>query len=293
MIVTNPDDNRKSKFPYLVDIGLGDHCKFAGKTCTIPCYTSSAKNGKQALGGYVTGPLSTALAKANVLEVVFGGGEPTHHADIAYILHTYKHAKFKVGMTTRNYAWHNHRQFAGMVLNLNSLAVSCNTVKDLEDSAELLKKLGEVASQHFASTLRSRCVGYVQNILGLHPWKDMLAFVDKFKELHPWGRLTLLGYKSYGRGVNTPPHAVPADWVEQLKAKNLTLGVDSIIAKTYRKQLIDSGVDATYLVGAEGKQTCYIDAEKKIIKPSSFTDESYPLPDPLNAETFLEAYAKF
>ena len=299
MTTDDLEDNRKSKFPYLVDIGLGDYCNLAGKSCKIPCYTSSSSKGRMADKYYVSGPLCRALAEANVLEVVFGGGEPSHHPGLPEILCAYRNSDFKTGMTTRNYELHKLPLVDSIIRNLNSIAVSCNTVKDLEDSAEMIARVLEMLQAQreknydYGCYDDTSCSIYIQNILGLRPWKEMQAFLAKFKELYPWGTLTLLGYKNYGRGASKPPHPVPDNWIKELKNANVTLGVDSIIAKTYRKQLIASGVDASYLVGAEGKQTCYIDAGKVIVKPSSFTDESYPLPYPLTAEAFLEVYAKF
>jgi len=55
----------------------------------------------------------------------------------------------------------------------------------------------------------------------------------------------------------------------------MSVGIDSIVVKKWKDQLIESGVDYRNLVGEEGKFSCYIDCVEKKIASSSFTDTKF------------------
>jgi MoaA/NifB/PqqE/SkfB family radical SAM enzyme len=252
--------SQKSEFPYLVDLNISNFCPYG---CEF-CYTSSTKKGKHT-DFYDVYKILEALKSLRVFEVVFGGGEPTLHPQIYSIVQKAKELNFVVGLTTRNYKFNSHPAFNKILENLNSIAISCNTVGDLNKIVKLKNDIDKDRNRHFQL--------YVQNILGLSPFEELLDFFKTCWERYIYN-VTLLGYKDFGFGKNQKAHEGPKDWLQQIqRVYRGNLGVDSIIAKKYKQYLVDSSVMPYCLVGDEGKQTCYIDTTKKIIKPSSFVDD--------------------
>jgi MoaA/NifB/PqqE/SkfB family radical SAM enzyme len=279
----------KSEFPYLVDISVGDSCPF---NCEF-CYTSSSTKGRYADAYWLTNVLADVLLKANVFNVVFGGGEPTlyqgesSYHNFASILKAYKSRNFVVGVTTRNYNFHRNKNVAEELNNIDSLAVSCSTLEDASKIRVMIEELRKVEDTKFPRI-------YLQLILGLTPWEDTRKLLDSVKEFG--NGVTLLGYKSYGFGQQVKPFDVPDEWIQYVKSLHRNIGIDSILVAKYRDKLTEAGVPPYYMVGSEGKSSCYIDALKQIVKPSSFTDVHYPIPtgwNRFNTEWFLETFAKF
>jgi hypothetical protein len=85
-----------------------------------------------------------------------------------------------------------------------------------------------------------------------------------------------------------------------VRDSGLNVGVDSVIANKYTGKLKQLNVPEYVLVGKEGLSSCYIDALKKVIKPSSFCDTEYHLIDPkskniydFNKDKFLDIFSRF
>ena len=273
---------QKSQFPYLVDISVGDSCPFG---CPF-CYTSSTTKGSYA-DDQVLSLLASVLFDAKVFNVVFGGGEPTlyHHEYSSFlrVLKTYKDKDFVVGVTTKNYNYHKKPEFKEEIKLIDSLAVSCQTIEELEKTEKL--------SHHLSWNTKL----YIQTILGTMPWDYFQSFVKKAKELR-FHNITILGYKNFGFGTTVQPHVIPDDWMTFVRDSELNIGVDSIIANNYREKLQNLNVPSYTLVGKEGLSSCYIDALKKVIKPSSFCNEEYPIDKNIyafNSEKFLKIFSQF
>lgn len=260
----------KSSFPYLVDMKITNACPFG---CEF-CYTSSVKEAKEADSYFTYSTLKKVLFEANVFEVVFGGGEPTlvgkkdqGYYNIKYLVESYRSSNFKVGLTTKNYAFYKDKLFADTVKALNTIAISANTLEELEKAFKLRDEI---------QTVSYDCQVYIQNILELHPYEYLQEFLRRCKEKYV--NTTLLGYKNFGFGENVAPNIIPDDWIKFVKELGINVGVDSILANKYREKLIDGGVKDYYLVGGEGESSCYVDAVEGKIAASSFTKESVPIP---------------
>ena len=121
--------------------------------------------------------------------------------------------------------------------------------------------------------------GYYQTILGLSSLDYLMEQFEYIKENnYHTTNFNLLGFKNFGFGKNQIPNNVDG-WIEKIKDANeydmVNIGVDSIIVKKYRQELLENGVDYKYLVGEEGKFSCYIDCVEKTIAASSFTDVKF------------------
>jgi len=270
----------KSEFPYLIDISVTSKCPFA---CQF-CYTSSVKEGEDADEYYLSRVIRNA-AEAGTMNIVLGGGEPTLYDPIIRSLQTCKSHKIVTGVTTKNYKYHESPKFSKFIEQCDSLAISCNSIDELVKATDLYKAFDE--------GYWGRRKAYMQMILGMQDWSNTLDCLKYCKD-NMFG-VTLLGFKEYGFGVDFKHYEVPEDWVEQVKTLNLPrLGVDSILAKKYSEDFQANGVIQNRLVGTEGRQTCYIDAVKKVMKPSSFCDDSFPLEFKYNSKDLIKnTFAKF
>jgi len=154
------------------------------------------------------------------------------------------------------------------------LAFSCNTISECKKAADTISHI--YIEFDFVPEF------YYQTILGLNDNKeleDLLLFIlenSKFQR-----NVTLLGYKDFGFGKDKS-FKDASKWIEIIKSinsknryKKLTIGIDSIVVKQYKQELLDSGINYRNLVGEEGKFSCYIDCVKNTISASSFTDKTF------------------
>lgn len=284
----------KSEFPYLVDISISTACPFQ---CQF-CYTSSTKEGLAADVDYLES-LAKILAQARVFEVVLGGGEPTLYTykhprfgseyDIVSVLSYFKNENFKVGITTKNYNLHKHPKFKEIISKLHTIAISCNTLEELKKAKVLREKIHTYSHEYPKI--------YIQSILGLNKWADTKKFLQACKKAY-FNDVTLLGFKDFGFGKKSISYTIKEEWIDYVKELGINIGIDSILANSWREALIKNGVKNYALVGAEGKSSCYIDAVNQTIKPSSFTDEKYDFKNINNyrkedKDRFLDIFSKF
>ena len=248
---------------------------------------SSTEAGKHGSFDFIAGELCDTLFKANVFEVAFGGGEPTHYVDgdntIIDILHAYKQKRFKTGVTTKNYHLRKKPKewLDAFVSMCDSVAFSVNSVEDLEATLPNLEIMSN--GENITSV-------YIQMILGLVPFEETVKIIEKASKEYAIKGLTLLGYKDFGFGKRSKPFDVPEDWVKTIRSKwHRSLGVDSVIATNRKEELLRAGVNEVLLVSGEGDSTCFVDAVDRIIKPSSFTENGVPWGD----KPFLEAFSYF
>jgi hypothetical protein len=280
----------KSSFPYLVDISLSNECGYFSK-CPISdkCYASpKSKITQQPDLSYIYQVLDV-LASSNVFELVFGGeSEPTMFKGFENVLKRAKDLNFSIGFTTRNYDFWKISNAARLMDLADSVAFSVNTPEEVEKACVAVSKLSPCNAKF-----------YFQDIFGLKPysqWLHFLSEVERLAKLYQIDNLTFLGYKDFGFGTSYQAEEYPKDWICTLRDfsnrnPNISIGVDSILVQRYRVELIESGVPERFLVGREGESTCYVDIARKLLKPSSFTNESYPMP--LNKNEFLTTFKSF
>jgi hypothetical protein len=278
----------KSHFPYLVDIGVTTMC---AKNCKY-CYAAATHSGKHAEAYFLSSIMARELLDSNVFEVVLGGyGEPTlwngHNggSGIEYIARAYKEMRFKVGLTTANYEWNDALCFAATIQYLDSVAISCNSVNDIGKAVALADAISRVEGNMGGPVVS------IQTIAGLLPWEKTLTILKGAVAEPSWVRnVTILGYHACGRGKKIVPHEIPRTWINDIKAlEGVSIGIDATMVSAWGDQLIESGVESYRLTGSEGRQTCFVDAVGKKIKPSSFSDESYDWSD----GNFLKIFSKF
>ena len=192
-----------------------------------------------------------------------GGGETTYHPQFADICKKFAQAGVVPNFTTKYPArvrmhWDNIKDYIG------GFAYSAETPKNIYDAAKLLKRAG--IPDHKVS---------LHHVMGL---SRQGQFREYMQAAHDVGyRVTLLGYKTTGRGKNVTPF--PYDWwIEETNSliregRCPSTSIDTPLADQYDGLM---PVDSTMYHTREGAFSMYIDAVQMKMGASSF-DESVDL----------------
>lgn len=281
----------KARTPELVDVKITDYCPYG---CEF-CYQDSTAAGEHAPKERVSS-LAFALSQMKVFEVAIGGGEPTLHPDFVEILHAFRRNGIVPNFTTKNLAWLNDHSVRPKILeHAGAFAYSIGHARDLEQLASL-RDVYEIPGRQL------NCQ-YVMGSTSLDVFKHIL---EAAKERGV--RVTLLGYKTDGRGSEFEPRDY-ADWPKVLKEVHeapgygLRVGIDTALAREFQSQLGDLGVPRWCYEIEEGKFSMYIDAVAWKTGRSSYGSSlaMRPLPQKKNRwsgyykldETITEHFARF
>ena len=192
-----------------------------------------------------------------------GGGETTYHPQFAEICKKFAQAGVVPNFTTKYPArvrmhWDNIKDYIG------GFAYSAETPKNIYDAAKLLKNAG--IPDHKVS---------LHHVMGL---SRQGQFREYMQAAHAVGyRVTLLGYKTTGRGKNVTPF--PYDWwIEEMNSliregRCPSTSIDTPLAEQYDGLM---PVEPTMYHTREGAFSMYIDAVQMKMGASSF-DESVDL----------------
>lgn len=241
----------KAKWPELVDIKITDWCDLG---CSF-CYQDSTLAGKPAPLLNMIQVVSRLSAK-KVFEVALGGGETTSHPDFVEILRMFKNdARIVPNFTTRKPA--SVRKLWPEIGNLiGGFAYSADNAAQVRSAAHLLRDIPQdKAALHY--------------VMGLG---DQQHFEDFLKAANEVGwRVTLLGYKTSGRGAQVTPQDY-SWWMESVsKLVNAgtcpSLSIDTPLAAEYDGRM---PVDKTMYHTREGAFSMYIDAVAMTMGASSF-----------------------
>lgn len=256
----------KASGPELVDVKITDYCGFG---CAF-CYQGSTEEGKHASKNYMY-DVARTLGKMGVFEAALGGGEPTKHPDFLEILRYFHSNGVIPNFTTKNPAWLDRDDAPEIASLIGSWAYSPSTVADLGRLRLKIKKLEKKlpqartgAEQLVRRRLTHPTIHLVLGTLGELKYRRMLGVCHKFS----WP-VTLLGYKTTGRGGEFPPKNY-SWWLDAARDSRATIGVDTVVAADYEEQILKAGVPKYLFTTKEGKFSMYIDAVEKKLGPSSF-----------------------
>jgi MoaA/NifB/PqqE/SkfB family radical SAM enzyme len=233
-----------------------------------------------------------AFRELRVFEVALGGGEPTLHPAFPLIVQQFHRRGVRVNITTKNTRW---------VLQNDDLLDKLGAVGFSVDTAEQVRAFGEkkLSKPGRMPVERLRDKVMVQHVVGVD--EDEAAFADLLDACAEYGiRLTLLGYKTTGRGMSFRPTEVPR-WaqlvVEKMKQheRKFWVGIDTVLVKQGKQALLDAGISEWCMTEHEGAFSCYVDAVKGRIGPSSFCGEKEyrPLSEAMGAQEVMDAFAGF
>jgi len=245
---------RKASVPELVDVKITDYCPVGCKFC----YQDSTASGKHA---DKMGDLTYAIGKMKVFEVAIGGGEPTLHPDFVKILSGFRAYGVVPNFTTKLLHWlRDPKIWTKVIEAVGAFAYSVDDGEDVDELAALLTHNGipkEKAS--------------VQYVMGSnYALEPVLEAAGRHRL-----RVTLLGYKTTGRGKDVKPTDYNG-WITVARRVQqrfyLTLGIDTALAAEYEAQLEKEGVPKLLFTTQEGKFSMYVDAVEMKCGPSSYCD---------------------
>jgi len=248
----------KATAPELVDVKITNFCPHG---CGW-CYQDSSSEGQHA-DRYFIGRLASAFREMKVFEVALGGGEPTLHPDFVRILEWFREAHVVPNFTTRNLDWlRNHRRRQQILKLAGAFAYSITTPKEIDELASLQDVYGipdeQIGCQY---VMGSTPLYYFEKILERAASREM--------------RITLLGYKTNGRGKQFEPSDYKS-WLTVLKKVHDSfrwgprIGIDTALARDYQGQLADMGIPRWSYEIEEGKFSMYVDAVAKKVAKASY-----------------------
>jgi len=259
---TTDEPYTQARMPELVDVKITDFCPYGCKFC----YQSSGLSGTHASFDVIDNVFRW-LADREVFEVALGGGETTMHPQFAEIL---EQANRWCGLTpnfsTFSVDWLDNSKTTQAVLDhCGGFAFSCTEYKP-----EKVTRLARWAKDNnFLSKVQA------QIVLGLCGTWRLCATMRQLKEqgIH---RVTLLGYKSFGRGAGVKPQKTDmAEVIKCAKENYITLGLDTMAVQNYGGVLDEAGISPLLRTEHEGRFSCYVDAVECKIARDSYSVESH------------------
>lgn len=283
----------KADVPELVDLKITDWCDVG---CAF-CYQGSTTKGKHASLARVD-EIAAALAEAGVFEVAIGGGEPTDHPQFIEILKAFRSRGVVPNFTTKKLGWLGDIPRAMEIIRqIGAFAYSvdyASQVKDLNDAVNhynnrVIDLQSVDASQARARETRLNAYGdktaTVQHVVGAVSSEDFSEVLQMVGETGL--SITLLGYKTTGRGSRYTPHEF--NWLELFhEYQNSTtdgttgmihrLGIDTVLAATVQEDAVRAQltspqvdfIDERLLTVDDGTFSMYIDAVTNRWGPSSY-----------------------
>lgn len=248
--------------PDLVDLKITNMCN---SQCSF-CYQGSTPDGKHAELFTIINFLSHC-GWSEVLEIAIGGGEPTLHPNFAEILVDAHTKGLIVNFATRSLKWIKDSIIRDVVLS--TVGKFAFSVGSIEEVREVYKHLIE-----YPELLSKVAFHY---ILDLYSLENFIEVYKELEKLFPDTTLTLLGYKELcGRAGKRPYKNV--DWLTKLleiEDRTISLGIDTLIAHQYKKQLKKAQIPQILYQTQEGITSMYYDAVEEVYSKSSFDAKQF------------------
>lgn len=218
-LTTDNSDYVKSSVPELVDLKITEWCD---KDCAF-CYQDSSKKGKHGNVKTIKNIIKN-LASVGVFEIAFGGGEPTSHPKFVDILEYTNSLGIIPNTTTRNIEVFNNTEKGKKIIDLvGGIAVSVNSLTDVMAANDIIHRFAEkvaaenVPKEHGGSTgffstwkvFHKFSFQIVMGTISRDEFEAIVSYIAK-RERPNVRRITLLGYKTTGRGSNVSP--INYDW---------------------------------------------------------------------------------
>jgi hypothetical protein len=272
----------KASAPELVDLKITDHCPYG---CAF-CYQGSTHAGKHADLKMIS-QAAHALARMKVFEVAIGGGEPTLHPKFVEILEEFRSYGVLPNFTTKSLAWLRDASVWPRITKvIGGFAYSVDKAEDVRKLASLLE----------ANSINDGLAS-VQYVMGSSPLYVLGQVVRECA--HSNIRLTLLGYKTTGRGSSFKPEKYDGwlDEIVRLRDKErvyVNIGVDTALAAESKDALGAAGIHPKLYATREGAFSMYLDAVEMKVGPSSYvSDLAMRRVKQFDEQTILEAFGGY
>lgn len=272
----------KASAPELVDLKITDFCPYG---CAF-CYQGSTHAGKHG-DTQAIASAAYALGKMRVFEVAIGGGEPTMHPKFVEILETFRRQGIVPNFTTKNLAWlRDATAWTKITKVIGGFAYSVDKAEDVRKLAVLLETNGIPES-----------LASIQYVMGSSSLYGMTEIVRACADAGI--RLTLLGYKTTGRGSSFKPEKYDGwlDEIVRLRDKErvyVNIGVDTALAAESKDALGAAGIHPKLYATREGAFSMYLDAVEMKVGPSSYvSDLAMRRVKQFDEQTILEAFGGY
>lgn len=266
--------SQKINTPMLVDIKLTDWCNIGCKYC----YQGSTVAGKHADPSLVMS-LLLKLSAENCFEVAFGGGEPTAYPHLAEIVQFCRDIKMVANVTSKNLDWWVDPANYDTARKFSAVAAS---VESYEEMVAWIEKWPFPHNEYPYSHIPFEFpVLNFQVVDGIVPYEELLKmdqyFNNAWKDQKPALTITVLGYKTTGRGLSVnPPHL--GAWIKVFQEKNSYYGlskIDTVIAQNYDLNVLMDLYEPS-VIDTEGIWSYYYDCTSLMSGPSSYCEELVP-----------------
>ena len=258
-------------FPELVDLKISDYCDLG---CSF-CYQNSTRRGKHGDLQVIKDVISK-LSHLGTFEIAIGGGEPLQYPYLEEVIHHANACGVTANFTTKDYKTLSRR--GDLLHYIGGVAVSVSTAEEVHEAAKYLADL----------TTAERARVSFQVPVGAQTYGQFVELIEAIAS-SSISRITLLGYKMVGRGTASKYHSfedrlgdiffkqTPYRWNETrfytaAVYPRLSVGIDTQLAQkasAFIANLPSQVVDKVVMY-KEGLHSCYIDAVKKQIAPSSY-----------------------
>lgn len=251
-------DAAKASEPELVDVKVTDRCPYECEHC----YQGSTPDAAHADRAFLD-KLLDDLAKSRVFEVAYGGGEPTTYPNFMQLLMATRERNIVPNFTTRNLGW--IQKFAAELPKIvGRVAFSVDFTEEIDRLEQYLTMRKDddksVFSIHNEAYAHLVCVQHVVGATSQDQFERLLKLCKKH-----YIDVTLLGWKTTGRGSNVPTHQI--DWRGAVKrAKVYRIHIDTALARSSDMSDIDKRTYHT----TEGSVSCYVDGVQQKVGPSSY-----------------------
>ena len=258
---TSKHEVMKASVPELVDLKITDFCPFG---CAF-CYQGSTHAGKHA-DSSVLHSIAHMFSKLKVFEVAIGGGEPTLHPKFLETITTFKAYGVIPNFTTKNLTWlRDPAVWPKVIESIGGFAFTADNQDDV-------KKLAKILDMNDIDTSKVS----VQYVMGSKELHEMGWIIRACAERNL--RVTLLGYKTTGRGSSYKPHKYDGwlDMIVKLRDEEkvyVNLGIDTALAKESQAALKKAKIHHKLYATDEGMFSMYIDAVEMKMGPSSYVED--------------------
>jgi hypothetical protein len=239
----------------IMGLGGGGECDY--------CYQGSSPQGKHGNTKYISSVLYN-LAQAEVFEISLSGGEPTQHPDFCNIIETAHGYGIVPNFTTKSLLWLKTSWAKKVLEECGGFAYSVTNHKQIEHFKAVMDKFGYPGGKYYKRL-------QVHIVLGTVSRTEFKKMLITASNCHVG--VTLLGYKTTGRGCEVKPIAY-GWWLAIVKevreSRYIRVGIDTVIAQDFERELSLSNIPDLLYHKQEGKFSCYIDAVTQEIAPSSF-----------------------
>lgn len=273
----------KGSAPELVDLKITDFCD-AG--CSF-CYQGSTEQGRHANIQRIQA-IANLLNEVGVFEVAIGGGEPTKHPKFAEILQIIGMRGMVPNFTTFNSDWISNKEVKAAVSRfVGGIGVSCLSVKDME-KARAIRSI-------FPHRRNDKPIVTVQHVLGSVPLDVTGSLMETaFNEGFP---VLMLGFKEtgFGKGYRRHDHGDVPLFLKLAVGgcKSPQLSVDTALVDQWPGLCEALGAPEALVTSPEGKFSCYIDAVKKTVAPSSYSGPETVSALPATKDEFLKVFTTY